>query len=163
MTLPTVKGEFAPWNGKRRVRLIDDFKLKVGGKWIVVPKDFTFDGASIPQAFWSIVGSPFQQALEAGTIHDWIYFIGNPSKQEADGLFYTILRMYGMGWFKAQLFYSAVHWFGDDAWNEHRKHDKIDRKLSLWLESQRLAKIAEVDEYYTTRKAVDSARERMGR
>ena len=47
------------------------FKLKEGPE-LVVPKDFTFDGASVPRPFWFLL-SPVGLLLVPGLIHDFGY------------------------------------------------------------------------------------------
>src|SRR5690242_3570669 len=62
--------EWLPDN--RKMRLIEPFEYigPDGRRW-PVPAGTVVDGASIPQAFWSIIGGPFEGAYRpASVIHD---------------------------------------------------------------------------------------------
>ena len=57
----------------RKWQLADNWHFKLeNGVEIVLPKDFRFDGASIPRIFWAVL-SPVGLLLIPGLIHDYGY------------------------------------------------------------------------------------------
>lgn len=58
----------------RKWMMAEDWKYKLPGRRpvIVIPKDFIFDGASVPRVLWSLV-SPIGLLLIPGLIHDFAY------------------------------------------------------------------------------------------
>jgi len=79
-----------------------------------VPSGFITDGASIPKAFWSLVGSPFTgKYVKVAILHDYLYSgAENVSFEEANRIFYNGLREAGVNRLKAFLMYKAVCMFG---------------------------------------------------
>lgn len=61
-----------PTGDGRNMRLIEDFSYTdANGAMWTAPKGTLTDGASIPTALWSIIGSPFTgKYLNAAIIHD---------------------------------------------------------------------------------------------
>src|SRR5215472_9301462 len=60
-------------NQQRIVEVVAPFSFKdVHGKIWTVPPGARVDGASIPRAFWSIIGAPFTgRYREASVVHDY--------------------------------------------------------------------------------------------
>ncbi len=57
----------------RKWRLVEDYGFILSnGAMIEIPKDFEFDGASIPRIFWMIL-SPTGLLLIPGLLHDYAY------------------------------------------------------------------------------------------
>jgi len=57
----------------RKWRMVEDYAYFLKhGAMIVIPKDFVFDGASIPRIFWMIL-SPTGLLLIPGLLHDYAY------------------------------------------------------------------------------------------
>ena len=57
----------------RKWQLVENWHFEIEkGPEIVIPKDFKFDGASIPRIFWAIL-SPVGLLLIPGLIHDYGY------------------------------------------------------------------------------------------
>ncbi len=57
----------------RKWQLVENWHFELdNGVEIVIPKDFSFDGASIPRIFWAIL-SPVGLLLIPGLIHDYGY------------------------------------------------------------------------------------------
>lgn len=81
-------------------------------RFFVVPPGFHWDGTSIPRALWSVLGGPFNPKYEiAGLIHDYLYRLDvhdDLPRQIADEIFYDILRLEGVSWFRAQEMYWGV-------------------------------------------------------
>lgn len=96
---------------------------------------FRFDGASIPRAFWRVAGHPMQgDVLVSAIEHDAEYSTQYISKEQADSNFRDNMKRSGVGFWKRNLFYYAVKFFGGIAWRKNqRKKFKMqcDRKLVL--------------------------------
>ena len=86
-----------------------------GEVW-VAPAGSRVDGASIPRAFWSIIGGPFDgKYRKASVLHDVAYDTQTRSWQDADLMFYNAMRCSGVGAFTAKTMYYALvrhgrHW-----------------------------------------------------
>ncbi len=59
----------------RRWRLLENWFYAYEGGYIIIPKGFEFDGASIPRPFWFFL-SPVGLLLIPGLIHDYGYRFG---------------------------------------------------------------------------------------
>jgi len=106
----------------RRVNT-SNFTIRVRAKLVIIRTGFLFDGASIPRAAWSIVGSPFQPEFEGpAMVHDHLYkthrIAGDIliSRLEADKIFRELLRLNGVGLVHSQIIYRAVRLGGSFAW-----------------------------------------------
>ena len=110
------------------------------GDEIVLPKDFKFDGASIPRIFWAIL-SPLGLLLIPGLIHDYGYsfnqlwrknasgqiepYMENVGRKAWDGLFRDVgLQVNGFA------IIDFIAWFGVRvggflAWRKHRQENEI--------------------------------------
>jgi len=98
----------------RRMRLLDDFSYvdPSGVEW-KAPKDAVIDGASIPRALWTIVGSPFTgEYRNASVVHDVACVRRDRPWQDVHRMFYDACRCGGVGEQKAKLMYGAVFHFG---------------------------------------------------
>jgi Protein of unknown function (DUF1353) len=90
---------------------------------IIVKKDFEFDLASVPRAFWWVI-SPFDLSIAAPLIHDFLYIHqGKPpqdtiipyrqfTRLEADQLFDCIMEREGVATWRRAIAYRAVRLFG---------------------------------------------------
>ena len=82
----------------------------------IVPAGLIVDGASIPRAFWRVIGHPLTSRYwTAFVIHDYLYGFSSISEKElrlerheVDDLFYDLLRAEGVSWFRAKLMLNAV-------------------------------------------------------
>ena len=104
--------------------LLEDLAIVWDGKALVVPAGFKSDGASVPRFFWRCVFPPGDsRALRAAFAHDFIYrehpFGWN--KEDADNLFYHLLREDGMSWFSSQGAYWGVRLFGSSSWDAYKR------------------------------------------
>lgn len=87
------------------------FHYKSNNYWI--PKGFRFDGASIPRAFWSIIGSPFHpDYIEAALVHDWCFATWCLNFKETNAVFKRNLKNAGVGYIRRILMWSAVNTVG---------------------------------------------------
>ena len=95
------------------------------------------DLASVPKALRGAFdnGSGDFGVLIASQVHDMLYSTHYLSKDFADELFRLLLRFYGVGYWKAWLYYEAVALFGRSAWEASDLDLNADRALcSLdWL------------------------------
>jgi len=96
------------------------------------------DLASVPRALRGAFdnGSGDFGVLIASQVHDMLYSTHYVSKEFSDDLFRRVLRFYGMGSCKANLYYYAVRLFGGDAWNGNEDDIEFDRKFCVfeWLD-----------------------------
>ena len=78
-----------------------------------IPKGFCTDGASIPQFFWSWIGSPFlPSVIEAAIVHDYLYKHHETTRKEAAAIFREMLLERGVPRWKAHRMWLAVRIFG---------------------------------------------------
>jgi uncharacterized protein DUF1353 len=86
-----------------------------GEVW-VAPAGSRVDGASIPRAFWSLIGGPFEgKYRKASVLHDVAYTEQTRPWQDADRMFYNAMRCSGVGVVTAKTMYYALvrhgrHW-----------------------------------------------------
>jgi len=86
---------------------------------ITIHPGFDFDGASIPQIFWSIIGSPMTGRYQrAACLHDALYASRLFDRSYCDNLFYQAMIREGVPKFKAKLIYYAVRAGGQKAYDE---------------------------------------------
>lgn len=108
---------------------------------IIVPKNFIYDGASIPRFLWSISGiMPDGIHRAASLIHDYIYhfegrmpkntlylsdgennwveYRNKISRKDCDMLFYVMLKEYKVNLIRSNLMYYIVRVFGYFFWME---------------------------------------------
>jgi len=106
--------------GNQLWQLLDDFKVKVDGVVIIVPKGFITNGASVPNAFWWLCPPIAGSFGEAAVVHDYMYFKGSKwsDREQADKFLYKIGRALGANWLQAQLVYRAVRMFGGNYWKQ---------------------------------------------
>lgn len=85
---------------------------------ITIKRGYWTDLASVPKALRGAFdnGSGSYGVLMASQVHDMLYSTHYMSKDFADNIFLALLRYYGMGCVKANLYYYAVKLFGDEAW-----------------------------------------------
>jgi hypothetical protein len=77
------------------------------------PKDSVVNGASIPKAFWSIIGGPFEgKYRNASVFHDVACDQRKAAWQDVHQMFYNAMRCSGVGESKAKIMFAAVYEFG---------------------------------------------------
>ena len=84
-----------------------------------VPYGFRTDFASIPRGLWNLF-PPTGPYGKAAVIHDYLYRTRLFSKGIADLVFLEAMADLGVAWWKRQLMYHAVRWFGRRAWKGSR-------------------------------------------
>lgn len=97
------------------ITLLSDFQyVDPDSRTWAVPAGYTANGASIPRAFWTLIGSPLSgKYRNASIVHD--YFCDHKmhaSSDEVHLMFYHACRRGGVGRVKASIMYWAVLKFG---------------------------------------------------
>ena len=121
-----------------RVEKIDDKKFILLeketafslGYRITINKGFDFDGASIPMALWSIIGSPFTgNYVRAALFHDGLYACCTLDRKLSDEIFLDLMKEDGVGYFKRYSMYLAVRLFGAIAYDSHQEDIPIYKEM----------------------------------
>ena len=120
--------------GTRNWTIIKDFKYSINGTNYVIPKGFSFDGASIPK-FLRTFFSPVGVLLIGGLVHDYMYKYSacKPAdkkgqlllvdQKKADQIFRDINIEVNGFYFMNYLAYWSLRLGGFVAWNGHRKRN----------------------------------------
>ena len=120
--------------GTRNWVILKDFKYTLNGTEYVIPKGFTFDGASIPK-FLRTFFSPVGVLLMGGLVHDYRYKYAacKPAdkkgqlllvdQKRADEIFRDINIEVNGFYFMNYLAYWSLRLGGFVAWNGHRKRN----------------------------------------
>ena len=107
-----------------RVRLLEDVTFEIQDLCgvrveIDVPKGFESDGASIPKALWSIVGSPLDGGpLRAAIIHDHLCNEARTprARRFADTIFAWVMEESGVPQWRRLAMFWAVRLYGVCVW-----------------------------------------------
>jgi len=120
-------GEFGTFNGdlvykavpgkERVVETVLPFSfVDAKEKLWMVPAGSEVDGASIPSAFWSLIGGPFTgKYREASVVHDHYCKTKTETWQDTHRVFYDGMRANGVDETLATTMYGAVY-FGGPRW-----------------------------------------------
>jgi len=99
-----------------RGRIMADLTWESSVDSFRVPKGFEYDGASIPDFAWSIVGHPFMRGYRRpAALHDFLCREKRLTCEYVHRLFFTALRAEGVVWWRAKLMYYSVK-FGGPKW-----------------------------------------------
>ena len=119
----------------RNWELTQDWKYNIDGTEYVIPKGFTFDGASIPK-FLRTFFSPVGVLIIGGLVHDYMYKYTHckpvsakgallvVDQKRADQIFRDINIVVNGFYTMNYLAYWSLRIGGFVAWNGHRKRDK---------------------------------------
>jgi hypothetical protein len=109
-----LRGEFIDAQPRPKFRLSSMFRFAdPNGLMWTVPPNKEVDGASIPQAFWSIIGGPFEGAyIRASVIHDHYCDVKTRTEHDTHRNFYYGMRAAGVEDWQAKFMYWAVSTFG---------------------------------------------------
>ena len=119
----------------RNWELTQNWTYKLDGTEYVIPKGFTFDGASIPK-FLRTFFSPVGVLLIGGLVHDYMYKYTHckpvsakgallvVDQKKADQIFRDINIVVNGFYTMNYLAYWSLRIGGFVAWNGHRKRDK---------------------------------------
>jgi hypothetical protein len=96
----------------RYMKLIDPFWYKGKVLDVIVPAGYRIDGASIPRALWTLVGSPYTgEYRRASIVHDKACEDANGDAEKrrvADRMFFYACRAGGCSWAQAVALYIGV-------------------------------------------------------
>ena len=110
------------------VELTADFDFLIDEKVYSIPLHYRYDGASIPRPFWSIIGSPFEPDFSAAScVHDILYLSHKKPRSQADEIFFQLLRLCGVGLWRARIMWAAVRTGAAFAW-KNSASDEIAMK-----------------------------------
>ena len=118
-------------NDGRTMVLLNELRYTdpYGEVWIA-PAGSRVDGASIPRAFWSMLGGPFEgKYRNASVLHDVAYTDQSRPWEDADRMFYNAMRCSGVGVVTAKTMYYALR--------RHGRHWKHRQALPVETESTR--------------------------
>jgi Protein of unknown function (DUF1353) len=110
--------QLEPGEDGRHMTLLANYEYVDGnGKRWPVPKGEQTDGASIPQAFWSIAGGPFEgKYRNAAVIHDWYCDTRTEPWHDVDRMLYEAMLTSGVSEQQAKIMYLAVV-YGGPRWD----------------------------------------------
>lgn len=84
---------------------------------VTAPRGFVTDFASVPRVFWSIF-RPDGNYAYAAAIHDYLYWLQDRPKKEADLIFRSVMDDLNITDIQKAILYEAVDKFGNSAWTE---------------------------------------------
>lgn len=109
---PQTAWRLTPNSPDRNMQLLADFSFNDGAKIWHAAQGEVVDGASIPRALWSLVGSPYTGYYRrASIVHDIACVeAGNDARKRllADKMFYRACRVGGCSVWQATLLYIGV-------------------------------------------------------
>jgi len=109
--------------------LLEDISVDSLGYHITVKQGFDYDSASIPQIFWSLIGSPFTGNYTVpALIHDALYASERLEIKLCDNIFLDLMKQYKVGYFKRYAIYYAVRVGGGFIWDKHLEDEIIKYK-----------------------------------
>jgi hypothetical protein len=115
------------------MELVDKFGFRDerGLDW-PVPKGTRVDGASIPQALWSIAGSPFTgKYRDASVIHDYYCDTRLRPWRDVHRVFYEAMIVSQVSEARAKVMYTAVY-FAGPRWSDTAVHNSnLDRNFKI--------------------------------
>lgn len=119
-------------DGRTVWELVANLGWSNGIKAVVVPQGFQCDFCSVPRLplAYLLVGAIGEVA---GTCHDYLYREGaeltdervtrQPTREEADLIFYNILGEEGVSWWKRKAMYYAVRGFAGKNWHARKVNE----------------------------------------
>jgi hypothetical protein len=125
--------------------LLEDFRVEFQGEIIVVPKYFSYDGASIPSIGWQAIYTPFDPiVMVPALVHDWVYSNHQlVDRGLADTLLKRLLKNNGVPQYKVVTIHRAVNFFGGAAW----ENTPDDLKYLRWLKKKLTDNGVDVEPY----------------
>ena len=118
----TQKPEMSPVESQNWMKLDSDWSFFIDDKPIWIPKDYYYDGASIPRLFWSVIGSPFEPDLQAPALaHDWLYLTHLTDRATADETIFQLMTQATINTIRTHLIWGAVRGFASFAWTNNAK------------------------------------------
>ena len=115
--------------------LLEDVTVEALGYRIRVKKEFDFDGASIPQALWSVYGNPLTGKYRiAALVHDALYASQKLPRELADAIFLDLMKQHEVVYLKRQTMYYAVRSVGWYVWRGHKEPEVTEYKEFINVE-----------------------------
>ena len=115
--------------------LLEDVTVEALGYRIRVKKGFDFDGASIPQALWSVYGNPLSGKFRiAALVHDALYASQKLPREVADAIFLDLMKQHEVWYLKRQTMYYAVRTAGWYSWKQLTKEEIEEYKEFIDVE-----------------------------
>ena len=113
-----------PLKNGREWEIVEDYTYVAIHLRITVEQGFVFDGASIPRAFWRVIGPPMAgKYAHASLIHDWLYvhkFVDGMEikvgRKWADDLMLEMMQDDGVAWWRRNAIHRGVRLGGSRAW-----------------------------------------------
>lgn len=112
-----------PFGNNKDWIVVQDMAYRIGNTadFIVVPKGFVTDFASIPPALAAIGLSPHDQYSRAAVIHDYLYWTQGCKRDQADRLLVIVMKESNVGKVDEWLVYNGVDNFGKGPWEGNQK------------------------------------------
>lgn len=118
---PEVK-VFSDGDDTTKIELLKPMEFYADGARHTIPKGFVCDGASIPRFFWRWFGHPLEGNIIHGAIvHDFCYRTACVTRKDADALFLSLMREYGVPVTKRVFIWLAVRLFGGNYYGKDKK------------------------------------------
>ena len=101
-------------------KMLSDLTFECDLYKITIKRGMHTDGASIPQIFWSIIGSPLMgKYVGSALIHDGLYASKILTRKQSDKLFEQMMKDNNVGVVRRKLMYAAVRLGGWASWNAY--------------------------------------------
>jgi hypothetical protein len=110
-----------PFGDNKEWIVNEDVAYRIGdtADYVVVPRGFVTDFASIPQPLWSVGLSPHGQYSRAAIVHDYLYWTQGCTRQQADRLMVIAMKESNTGKFDEIAIYVGVSAGGESAWQSN--------------------------------------------
>lgn len=114
--------------------IISDFNYEIGlegsNNRVNVKAGFITDFASVPRILWWAFPK-WGEYGNAAVVHDWLYWIQNRTRKEADIIMLEAMEVLNVSKIKMHLIYQAVRIFGTWGWNRNKwdKESGFDRVI----------------------------------
>jgi hypothetical protein len=97
---------------------------------VTVPVGFVTDFSSTPRVFWSTL-RPDSTYTYPALIHDYLYWVQDIPRENADDIFKLSMNDVGIGTRTATILYNAVRFGGDNVWNKNARLKTMGEKRVL--------------------------------
>jgi len=107
------------WNEERRkvmFQTLDDYTFFTEGKFIIIPKGYETDFATVPRLLWSLL-PPLGKHNPAALVHDWLYDNREGTRSQADKIFLKLMLEYDVHPLAAYAMYYGVRIGGRKWWH----------------------------------------------
>ena len=108
---------------EKYITLVEKYSFYFSSKYnFIVPRLFTWDGASIPELVSSVVGQKMEPIMILPSLaHDYLYRTGLYTRKRADLIFYKLCILNGMEKIKARGMYNILRMFGGVPYEKYKK------------------------------------------